>query len=93
MDISTMDINAIFSEMAQYKAIIKQAEAELAKYEAEVKDRMTTSGIDEILGNEHHATYREVVQNRFDSKAFKADHADMYTAYQKPSSSMRFTFA
>lgn len=93
MDISTMDINAIFSEMAQYKAIIKQAEAELAKYEAEVKDRMTTSGVDEILGNEHHATYKEVVQNRFDSKAFKADHADMYTAYQKPSSSRRFTFA
>lgn len=94
MDISTMDINAIFSEMAQYKAIIKQAEAELAKYEAEVKDRMTTSGIDEILGNEHHATYREVVQNRFDSKAFKADgYEDLYKAYQKPSSSMRFTFA
>ena len=93
MDISTMDINAIFSEMAQYKAIIKQAEAELAKYEAEVKDRMTTSGVDEILGNEHHATYKEVVQNRFDSKAFKTDHADMYIAYQKPSTSMRFTFA
>ena len=93
MDISAMDINAIFSEMAQYKAIIKQAEAELTKYEAEVKDRMTTSGVDEILGNEHHATYKEVVQNRFDSKAFKADHVDMYTAYQKPSTSMRFTFA
>ena len=93
MDISTMDINAIFSEMAQYKAIIKQAEAEYAKYEAEIKSRMAESGESEILGSEHHAIYKEVVQNRFDSKAFKADHADMYTAYQKPSTSMRFTFA
>ena len=93
MDISTMDINAIFSEMAQYKAIIKQAEAEYAKYEAEIKTRMTESGESEILGNEHHATYKEVISNKFDSKAFKADHADMYTAYQKPSTSMRFTFA
>ena len=93
MDISTMDVNTIFSEMAQYKAIIKQAEAEYAKYEAEIKARMTESGESEILGNEHHATYKEVIQSRFDSKAFKADHADMYTAYQKPSTSMRFTFA
>ena len=93
MDINTMDINAIFSEMAQYKAIIKQAEAEYAKYEAVVKARMTESGEDEILGNEHKATYKAVIQNRFDSKAFKADHADMYTAYQKPSTSMKFTFA
>lgn len=93
MDISTMDVNAIFSEMAQYKAIIKQAEAEYAKYEAEIKARMTESGENEILGDEHTATYKQVISNKFDSKAFKADHADMYTAYQKPSTSMRFTFA
>lgn len=94
MDISTMDVNAIFSEMAQYKAIIKQAEAEYAKYEAEIKARMTESGESEILGNEHKATYKEVVSNRFDSKAFKADgYEDLYKAYQKPSASMRFTFA
>lgn len=94
MDISTMDINAIFAEMAQYKAIMKQAEAEYNKYEAVVKARMTESGESEILGNEHHATYKEVVSNRFDSKAFKADgYEDLYKAYQKPSASMRFTFA
>ena len=89
-----MDINAIFSEMAQYKAIIKQAEAELDKYETEIKARMTACGTDEILGSEHTATYKTVITNRFDSKAFKADgYEDLYKAYQKPSSSMRFTFA
>ena len=94
MDISTMDINAIFAEMAQYKIIMKQAEAEYSRYEEEIKARMTASGADEILGNEHKATYKEVVSNRFDSKAFKADgYEDLYKAYQKPSASMRFTFA
>lgn len=93
MDISTMDINAIFAEMAQYKAIIAQAEAEYAKYETVVKERMTASGDDTLIGNEHKATYKEVVSNRFDSKAFKADHADMYEAYKTASTSMRFTFA
>lgn len=93
-NISTMDINAIFSEMAQYKTIIKQAEAEYAKYEAEIKARMTETGESEILGNEHHATYKEVISNRFDSKAFKAaGHEDLYKAFTKPSASMRFTFA
>lgn len=94
MNISTMDTNAIFSEMAQYRAIIKQAEAEYAMYEAEIKARMTESGDDTIIGNEHKATYKEVISNRFDSKAFRADgYEDLYKAYQKPSASMRFTFA
>lgn len=94
MDINTMDINAIFAEMAQYKSIIAQAEAEYSKYEAEIKARMTEAGNDTLIGNEHKATYKEVISNRFDSKAFKADgYEDLYKAYQKPNTSMRFTFA
>ena len=88
-----MDINSIFKEMAQYKAIIAQAQAEYDKYEAMVKEQMTADGLDTIIGDEHKATYKEVISNRFDSKAFKADHSDMYDQYKKSSSSMRFTFA
>lgn len=88
-----MDTNMIFKEMAQYKLIIAEAEAELKKREDQVKELMTSSGIDTLIGDEHKATYKEVISNRFDSKAFKADHADMYEAYKKPSASMRFTFA
>lgn len=87
-----MDTNLIFKEMAQYRAIIAQAQKELDKLEAETKEYMTTHSLTELLGDEHKATYKEVVSNRFDSKAFKADHADMYELYKKPSTSMRFNF-
>ena len=88
-----MDINAKFKAIAQYKLMEEQAKREREALEAEVKAYMTENKLPELIGDEHKATFKEVVSNRFDSKAFKADHADMYTAYQKPSVSMRFTFA
>lgn len=88
-----MDINTTFKEIAQYRIIIKEAQAELDKREAEIKAYMTESGQTELIGNEHKATYKEVVSNRFDSTAFKKDHADMYESYKRQSSTMRFTFA
>ena len=88
-----MDTNKIFKEMAQYKLMIKEAEKELKAREAQVKALMEEQGIDELIGDEHKATWKEVTSNTFDSKAFKADHADVYELYKKPSSTMRFTFA
>ena len=55
---------------------------------------VTEENLEVLFGNEHKATYKAVVSNRFDSKAFKKDgYEDLYKAYQKPSTSMRFTFA
>lgn len=89
-----MDINRMFAEMAQYKRMIEEAQTEYDRLAEECKAMMTESGIDELIGDEHKATYKEVVSNRFDGKAFKADgYEDLYKAYQKPSSSMRFNFA
>ena len=88
-----MDTNTIFREMAQYKRMIEEAQAEYDRLANECKAMMTESGIDELIGDEHKATYKEVISNRFDSTAFKKDHGDMYESYKKASSSMRFTFA
>lgn len=88
-----MDINATFKELAQYKAMRAQADAEIERLEKAIKDHMTESEQDTLIGDEHKATYKPVTSNRFDSKAFKADHGDMYTEYTKSSTSMRFTFA
>lgn len=89
-----MDTNTIFREMAQYKAIIAEAQKELDRLETEVKVYMAESEITELIGDEHKATYKVVTSSRFDSKAFQADgYKALYEAYKKPSSSMRFTFA
>ncbi len=86
------DYNSIFKEIAQYRAMIAQAEAEKAKLEAQIKEYMEAEGVTELMGTEHKATYAEVTTNRFDTTAFKKDYADVYEAYRKPSTSMRFTF-
>ena len=88
-----MDTNKIFKEIAQRRNKIAQEQEELKKLEDEVKAFMQANNIAELLGDEHKALYRAVTSNRFDSTAFKKDHADMYEVYKKQSTSMRFDFS
>lgn len=89
-----MDYNKAFAELAANKMMLKELEAIIKEQEDAIKENMLADGTTEYVGTEHKATYKEVVSNRFDSKAFKADgYEDLYKAYQKPSTSMRFTFA
>lgn len=88
------EINALFKEIAEWKMVEAEAKAQREKAEARIKEIMESEGIDTLLGDEHKATWKEVVSNGFDSTAFKkAGYEDLYKAYQKPSASMRFTFA
>lgn len=87
------DYNKMFSDLASLKMMKKELDAEIEAKEAEIKALMDRTCVTELIGTEHKATYKEVVSNRFDSKAFKADgYEELYKAYQKPSASMRFTF-
>lgn len=87
-------INQKFKELAQYRMMEAEAKALKEAIEAELKEMMETEGVDTLIGDEHKATYKEVVSNRFDSTAFKkAGHEDLYKEFSKPSKSMRFTFA
>lgn len=87
------DLNSKFAEIAQYRRIEEEAKAVREALEAELKEHMQSEGIETLIGDEHKATYKAVTSSRFDSATFKKDHADMYEAYKKPSTSMRFTFA
>lgn len=89
----TKTINSVMQTIAEYARIAEEAQRIVEENKELLKAHMTEAGIDTLIGDEHKATYKEVISNRFDSKAFKADHADMYTAYQKQSSTMRFTFS
>lgn len=87
------DYNKMFSDLASLKMMKKELDAEIEAKEAEIKALMDKTCATELIGTEHKATYKEVISNRFDSKAFKADgYEELYKAYQKPSASMRFTF-
>jgi len=81
------------TELKELKAMIKAFESEVAEIEYELKNEMTARQAEEYTIGIHTIRYKEVITNRFDSKAFKADFEDIYTEYCKPSKSMRFTVA
>lgn len=87
-------INEVMKTIAEYARIAEEAQKIVDENKELLKGYMTEEGIEELIGDEHKATYKEVISNRFDSTAFKKDgYADLYKAYQKPSASMRFNFA
>lgn len=86
------DYNKIFGEIAEYRMMKVEIEKRLDELESEIKDYMKAESMTELLGNEHKACYSAVTSNRFDTTAFKKDHADMAKMYMKQSTSMRFTF-
>lgn len=89
-----MDYNKAFAELASNKRMLEELKAIIAEQEDAIKAQLVAEGKTEYIGTEHKASYKEVISNRFDSKAFKAaGHEDLYKAFTKPSASMRFDFA
>lgn len=88
-----MDINATFRELAQYRLMLEETKKEVEKLEAEIKAYMVAEHMQDLIGDEHKAHYIFYEEMRFDSKAFKKDHADMYEMYRKPNQKSKFTFA
>lgn len=89
MSINEMDAraNTYFDLMEQIEAL--QAEAEAIK--GAIKAAMVEIEQEEITGHGWRATWHNTTTSRFDSKAFKADHADLYSAYTKATTGTRFT--
>ena len=80
-------------ELKELKAMADELAAEITAIEDAIKAEMTAQGVDEMQVDVFKVRYKTVISSRFDSKAFKADHADLYTQYTKQTESRRFTVA
>lgn len=89
-----MSIYELDSKAAAYFDIMAQIEALTAEAEA-IKDSMKAVMVEktteELEGHGWRATWHNTNTSRFDSKKFKADHADLYSAYTVKGISTRFT--
>ena len=88
----TMD-NKAFAELASNRMMLEELKQIVADQEEAIKAQSVAEGITEYIGTEHKASYKTFEERRFDSTAFRKDHADMYEAYRKPQMKSRFTFA
>lgn len=73
----------------QQKELTEQAE----KIKAEIKADMLSKGKEEVKVGSFVLRLKEVISNRFDTKAFAANYKSLYEAYTKPQSTMRFTIS
>ena len=85
------NINEVIKEIKEYQDMQEALKVEIEKLKAEAIEYLNENEIDEFLCDEGKVTYREVLSNRFASTEFKKVHADLYEAFTKKTSSMRFT--
>ena len=86
------DINAIFSDLAQWQRVQEEAAAAVEALKDEVKKIMTESGNYTIVGNEHKAAWDDVTQSKVDTKKLKEQYPDIAAALTVSSTYKRFTF-
>ena len=84
-------INEKVVELRNFENEIKQMQEVVDSLKDELKNEMTSRGVDELDTGTFKMSYKEVVSNRFDSKAFQKDNEIIYKAYLKESVSKRFT--
>ena len=91
-----MSQNEIVSKIEQLKeweAILEEAQAEVEALKDSIKNEMLDKETEELIAGAYIVRWTSVLSNRFDSTAFKREHADLYQAFTKQVSSKRFSIA
>lgn len=70
--------------------MMEEISTEIETIKDEIKAEMTASNTDTLHGDDFKVTWKDIISTRFDTTAFKKDHADLYAEYSKTTNSKRF---
>ena len=87
---SMNELNTTARDLMSVRAMIAELEAEAEALTDKLKGAMIERGEETLQGDGWKASWKNVTSNRFDSKAFRADHADLYGQYSKATVTTRF---
>ena len=87
---SENELNTAARDLLAVRAMIEELQAEAEALTDKIKGAMVDRGQEVLTGDGWKASWKNVNSSRFDSKAFKADHADLYTESSKPTPTARF---
>ena len=90
---SVQELNSTAQDLMSVRAMIAELEAEAEALTDKLKAAMVERGTEVLQGDGWKATWKNVNSTRFDSKRFKADHADLYGQYSKATTTTRFTMS
>lgn len=91
-----MSQNEIVSKIEQLKeweAILEEAQSEVEALKDAIKNEMLAKETEELIAGAYIIRWTSVLSTRFDSTAFKRDHAELYKEFTKQVSSKRFSIA
>ena len=87
---SMNELNTTARSLLDVRAMIAELEAEAEALTDALKAAMVKRGEETLQGDGWKASWKNVTSSRFDSKAFRADHADLYGQYSKATVTTRF---
>ena len=87
---SIQEINSVAKDLISVRQMIEELQAEAEALTDKLKGAMVDQGAEVLQGDGWKASWKNVNSSRFDSKRFKADHADLYSQYSKATTSTRF---
>ena len=90
---SNTEMNNTARDLMSVRAMIAELEAEAEALTDKLKAVMVERGEETLTGDGWRATWKNVSSTRFDSKAFKADHAELYGKYSKTTTTTRFVLS
>ena len=90
---SINELNSTARDLMSVRAMIEELEAEAQALTDKLKAAMVERGAETLAGDGWKATWKNVNSTRFDSKAIKADHADLYGQYSKQTTTTRFVLS
>lgn len=90
---STKDLQAKVTELKDLKAMQEELSAEITAIEDELKAECVKRGTEELQAGIFKIRYKAISSNRFDTKAFKSAHGDLYEQFTRQTSGYRFSIA
>ena len=80
-------------ELKEWEAVLEEAKAVVEALKDELKTEMNLRETEEMECGKYIVRFTAVLSNRFDTTAFKKEHAEMYKQYTKQTTSRRFSIA
>jgi predicted phage-related endonuclease len=90
---TNMNMETLAREYKEAKARIEEMEAQADALKQQLIKGMDELKQEKLAAGAFKISYTVYESSRFDSAAFKADHADMYGAYTKKTAATRFQVA
>ena len=90
---SRNELIAKIEALNEWEQLMEEAKTQVELLKESLKEELIERNVEELEAGSYIIRYKTVSTSRFDSTAFKAKYNDLYTAFSKPTTSMRFSVA